>query len=392
MKGAPMSTLSRLNVPCQLVIGAGASETVGEEARRLKVKRALVLTDPGLAEAGLAETVCAYLSRAGVEAVVYGRVQPDPTDVNIEEGLNLLRGNDCDAVVGVGGGSSMDAAKAVSVMSANSGTIADYMGYHKVPNAGVPIIAIPTTAGTGSEVTKVVVIGDTKRNVKMMCLDLNFLPSVALVDYRLSMTMPRTLTANVGIDSLVHAVEAYISSKAHPTTDCLALSAISLITANIRTAWTQPNNEAAREAMMLGATQAGMAFSNSSVALVHGMSRPIGANFHLPHGLSNGVLVPAVMRYNAPACVDRFAVIAHAMGLDVAGLSDEQAAERAVDAFAQLNRDLEIPRLSECDISAESFERALPKMAADAIASGSPANNPRVPSAEEIIDLYRLAY
>lgn len=387
-----MSTLSRLNVPSQLVIGAGASETIGEEARRLKVRRALVLTDAGLAEAGLAETVCAHLSKAGTEAFVYDRVQPDPTDVNVEEGLGLLRANRCDGVVGVGGGSSMDAAKAVSVMSANSGTIADYMGYHKVPNAGVPIIAMPTTAGTGSEVTKVVVIGDTRRNVKMMCLDLHFLPSVALVDYRLSMTMPKTLTANVGIDSLVHAVEAYISRKAHLTTDCLALSAIGLIAANIRTAWAQPHDEAAREAMMLGATQAGMAFSNSSVALVHGMSRPIGANFHLPHGLSNGVLMPTVMRYNAPACVDRFAVVARAMGLEVAGLSVEQAADRALDAFDQLNKDLEIPRLSECGISAESFERALPKMAADAMSSGSPANNPRVPSAEEIIDLYRQAY
>ncbi len=387
-----MSTLSRLNVPPQLAIGAGASGIVGEEARRLKVRRALVMTDPGLAEVGMADAVCGHLSKAGVESLVYARVQPDPTDVNVEEGLELLRGHACDAVIGIGGGSSMDAAKAVSVMSANSGAIADYMGSHKVPNAGVPIIAIPTTAGTGSEVTKVVVIGDTGRNVKMMCLDLNFLPSVALVDYELSMTMPKTLTANVGIDSLVHAVEAYISRKAHPTTDCLALSAIGLITANVRTAWAQPDNAPAREAMMLGASQAGMAFSNSSVALVHGMSRPIGANFHLPHGLSNGVLAPAVMRYNAPACIDRFAVIAHAMGLEVTGLTDAQAADRAVAAFEELNRDLEIPRLSECDIARDSFERALPKMAADAIASGSPANNPRVPSAEEIVELYRQAF
>ena len=387
-----MAPLPRLNVPPQVIIGPGASELAGEEARRLKARKVLLVTEPGVAKMGIADQVLRSLSQAGVAAVTYDKVQPDPTDTNVSEGLEILRREGCTVVIGVGGGSPLDAAKAIAVMSANPGAIADYMGYHKVPNAGAPVIAIPTTAGTGSEVTKVVVIGDTKRGIKMMCLDLNFLPAVALVDYKLTMTMPKALTANVGLDSLVHGVEAYLSRKAHPLTDVLALSAIRQITANIRAAWAEPGNESARAAMMLGATMGGMAFSNSSVALVHGMSRPLGAVFHLHHGLSNAVLIPAVMSWNAPACAERFADIARAMGLEVAGLSAAEAAQRAVAALVKLNADLQVPRLRDCNISRDALEKALPKMAADALASGSPANNPRVPTAEEIVALYRQAY
>ena len=255
----------------------------------------------------------------------------------------------------------MDAAKAIAVMSGNPGAIADYMGYQKVPNSGAPIIAIPTIAGTGSEVTKVVVIGDTKRGIKMMCLDLNFLPAVALVDYKLTMSMPKALTANVGLDSLVHAVEAYISRKAHPLTDILALAAIRQITANIRAAWAEPGNESAREAMMLGATMGGMAFSNASVALVHGMSRPLGAVFHLHHGLSNAVLIPAVMSYNAPACGERFADIARAMGLDVSGMSAAEAAQRAVAALVKLNATCKCPACATATSRATPSRRRCPR-------------------------------
>ncbi len=387
-----MAALPRLNVPPQVIIGPGASDLVGEEAKRLKARKVLLVTEPGVAKMGMAEPVLRSLSKAGVAAATYDRVQPDPTDINVSEGLEMLRREGCNLVVGLGGGSPMDAAKAIAVMSANPGAIADYMGYQKVPNAGAPVIAIPTTAGTGSEVTKVVVIGDTTRGIKMMCLDLNFLPAVALVDYQLTMSMPKGLTANVGLDSLVHAVEAYISRKAHPLTDVLSLSAIQQITGHIRAAWAEPGNETAREAMMLGATMGGMAFSNSSVALVHGMSRPLGAVFHLHHGLSNAVLIPAVMSYNAPSCGERFAGIARAMGLEVAGLSAPEAAQRAVAALVKLTKDLQVPRLRDCNISREALEQALPKMAADALASGSPANNPRVPTAEEIVELYRQAY
>ena len=193
-----MAALPRLNTPPQVIIGPGASDLVGEEARRLKARRVLLVTEPGIARMGVADQVLRSLSKAGVAAATYDKVQPDPTDANVAEGLEVFRREGCSLVVGVGGGSPLDAAKAIAVMSANPGAIADYMGYHKVPNSGAPVIAIPTTAGTGSEVTKVVVIGDTKRNVKMMCLDLNFLPAAALVDYKLTMSMPKTLTANVG--------------------------------------------------------------------------------------------------------------------------------------------------------------------------------------------------
>ena len=387
-----MAALPRFNTPPQVIIGPGASDLVGEEARRLKARRVLLVTEPGIVQMGVADQVLNSLSKAGVAAATYDKVQPDPTDANVAEGLEIFRRDGCNLVVGVGGGTPIDAAKSIAVMSANPGVIADYMGYHKVPNSGAPVIAIPTTAGTGSEVTKVVVIGDTRRGIKMMCLDLHFLAAVALVDYKLTMSMPKGLTANVGLDPLVHAVEAYISRKAHPLTDVLSLSAIRQISGNIRAAWAEPGNETAREAMMLGATMGGMAFSNSSVALVHGMSRPLGALFHLHHGLSNAVLIPAVMAYNAPACGERFADIARAMGLDVAGLGAPEAAQRAVTALVKLNADLQVPRLRDCNIPRDALEKALPKMAADALASGSPANNPRVPTAEEIIELYRQAY
>ncbi|MBT6604797.1 iron-containing alcohol dehydrogenase, partial [Candidatus Bathyarchaeota archaeon] len=197
------------NIPATIIVGAGASKKVGEQARRLGVKSALLVTDSYMVSSGLAGRIADYLRRAGVYVTIYSNVQPDPTDLNVMEGLEILRENRCGMVVGLGGGSPMDCAKAISVMSANPQSINLYAGLHKVPNKGVPIITIPTTAGTGAEVTKVVVIGDTTRNVKMMILDLNLMADVALVDYELTMSCPPQLTANVGVDTLVHAVEAY---------------------------------------------------------------------------------------------------------------------------------------------------------------------------------------
>lgn len=388
----PSSTLYRINIPASLFIGAGALERVGPQAARLGLRRVLVVSDPVMVQSGRPGQVVDLLKAAGVNAIIYGGVHPDPTDQNVHDGLTMLREHQCDGIVAIGGGSSIDAGKGIAIMATNPGRLPDYMGYDKIPRAGLPLIAIPTTAGTGSEMTKVAVITDTQRDIKMMMLDPHLLPTAALVDYTLTFTMPRSLTAHVGVDTLTHAIEAYVSRKANPMTDVIALSAVALVGRHLRTAWEQPDDAPAREGMMLAATQGGMAFSNSSVCLVHGMSRPIGALFHLPHGLSNAVLLPTVTRFSLPGAPDRYADVAR--GLVVANQSDSTAdsGHKLVDALERLNADLGIPRLGGCNIPRDRFDASLEKMSVDALASGSPQNNPRVPTPEQIMALYREAY
>ncbi len=383
--------LPRINIPSTLVIAGGASRQVGAEAKRLGLRHALVVTDPYLKEIGLADQMQQDLAGEQIETSLFAGVDPDPSAANVEAGLEMLRDCGADGIVAIGGGSSIDCAKAISVMGCNDGQIADYMGYHKIPQAGLPLIAIPTTAGTGSEVTKVTVISDTKRNVKMMLLDAYLLPSVALVDFELTMTMPKPLTAAVGVDSLTHAIEAYISTKAQPFTDLAALESARLIASSIRTAYQQPDNREAREAMMRGSTLGGIAFSNASVALVHGMSRPIGAHFHVPHGLSNAMLLPTVTRFSVESATARYAHFARHVGLADAA-DDAAACRQLVEALDQLNADLEVPTPQDYGIDRTAYEKVIPEMAASALASGSPGFNPRVATEQEVASLYYQCY
>jgi alcohol dehydrogenase class IV len=255
------------------------------------------------------------------------------------------------------------------------------MGVEKIPRAGLGVIAVPTTAGTGSEVTRVMVITDSGRDVKMMFASRHCVCAAAIVDPALTLSMPRLLTAAVGVDALCHAIEAYVSKRAQPMTDLLALSAIRLIAPNLHTACEDGQDRRAREAVMLGAMQAGMAFSNSSVALVHGMARPLGACFHLTHGISIAVLLPVVTEFSLPAAPERYARIAAEMG-----------AREIVGALHKLNRDTSIPSLRALNVPAARYESLIGKMSADALASGSPANNPRSANAEEIAALFRQTY
>jgi alcohol dehydrogenase class IV len=255
------------------------------------------------------------------------------------------------------------------------------MGVEKIRRAGLPVVAVPTTAGTGSEATRVMVITDTDRDVKMMFASRHCLCAAAIVDPALTLSMPPGLTAAVGVDALTHAIEAYVSRRAQPMTDLLALSAIRLIARHLRAAYRHGDDLEARSHVMLGAMQAGMAFSNASVALVHGMARPLGACFHLTHGLSIAVLLPVVTALSLPAAPERYARIAAEMG-----------EADLVTAIRNLNRDVAIPSLRQLAPDADRFESLLEKMAADALASGSPANNPRPATAPEIIALYRRAY
>ena len=384
---------AQMNIPSTVIVGAGASNEAAAQAKRLGARRVLLVTDSYLSECGLAGEIAGQLEREGINVTTFAGVQPDPTDDNVREGLRQFRESGADVIVGLGGGSSMDAAKVIAIMANNDEPISQYAGYHHIPNPGAPLIVIPTTAGTGSEVTKVAVIGDTERNVKMMMLDVNLLPAVALVDYELTLTMPPGLTAHVGVDTLAHAVEAYVSKKANSLVDPIALSCIRLVAENLQRAVDCPEDRGAREAMMLAACQGGMAFANSSVCLVHGMSRPIGALYHAPHGLSNAVLLPAVAAFSLPGAPKRYAEIARTMGFASEQDDDPAAGAALVRGLEDLNEQLGVPRLADCaKVSLEAFDQNVEKMANDALASGSPQNNPVVPDAQQIVDLYHRAW
>jgi alcohol dehydrogenase class IV len=280
----------------------------------------------------------------------------------------------------------------MSILAGGDALMSAYKVPHQADTAKLPIIAIPTTAGTGSEATRFTVITDAARDEKMLIAGLGALPLAAIVDYELTFSVPKRTTADTGVDSLTHALEAYISRRANPFSDAQALAAMTLIGANLRRAYHEPNNAAAREAMMLGATQAGIAFTNSSVALVHGMSRPIGAHFHVPHGLSNAMLFPAITRFGLASALPRYAEAARRIGFAAAMDNDEIAANKLADGLAALNAELSVPTPRGFGIDPGAWEGKLDLMADQALASGSPANNPRVPDKAEIVALYRQVW
>jgi len=379
-------------IPPVLITGSGSSEKVGEESKKLGVKKGLIVTDEVLSKLGVLEGTKKVLSENKIQFAVYDKISTEPTVDYVKEGLKTYRENGCDFLIAIGGGSAIDTAKAIAVMVTNPGSIEDYKGLNKIPGKGVPLIAIPTTGGTGSEVTVFTIITDTKTDVKMLIGSPFIMPQVAIVDPLLTLSCPRGLTAAVGIDALTHAIEAYASVKAQPMSDIFCLSAIELISGNLRQAWANGNNVEAREKTMLGALQAGIAFSNASVALVHGMSRPIGAYFHVAHGASNAALLGVVAEFSLIGNPTRYAHIARAMGENITGLNDLEAAQLAAKAIKQLIKDIKIPSLKELGLEKEKLDQVAPRMAEDAIASGSPGNNPRQATKDEIVELNKIAY
>lgn len=374
-------------VPPTIHIGPGAAAMTGPEAVRLGCKRALLITDSFLYTSGGIRPVVESLNNAGLELGVFDQVNSEPTVEHVNDCLAKFKESCCDIIIGCGGGSPIDVAKAVSALAANPGGIELYMGYDKIPNEGPQVIAVPTTAGTGSEATMVTIITDTARDVKMLITSPWLMAKVAVVDPLLTLALPKSITAATGLDALTHAIEAYVSRKAQPLTDLLALEAIRLISANLPTAWVEPDNLKARTDTMLGALQAGMAFSNASVALVHGMSRPVGALFHVPHGVSNACLLGVVTEFSLEGNFERYADIARAMGIAQTG--DAQClARKGADKLRELIENLQIPTLTELGVTREKLDRVVEKMAEDAIASGSPGNNPRAASKEDIVRLY----
>ena len=324
----------------------------------------------------------------GISSRVFSDTVPDPTVASIETGIEFLKGGDHDCVIGFGGGSPLDSAKAIAVIGVLGGKCSDYKVPHVQDAAGLPIIAIPTTAGTGSEATRFTIITDEITDEKMLCPGVGYLPVAALVDYQLTLTKPKRLTADTAIDSLTHALEAYVSKRANGFSDQMALAAMRVIAPNLRRVYKDGSDREGREALMLGATLAGIAFSNASVALVHGMSRPIGAHFHVPHGLSNAMLLPAVTAYSAPAALRRYADSARAMGVASGDEGDQSAVARLLDELTVLNSELEVPTPKSYGIDEKKWNSLLDTMASQALASGSPGNNPRVPTSEEIVEIY----
>tara|TARA_B110000503_G_scaffold49036_1_gene79655 strand:+ start:8735 stop:9889 length:1155 start_codon:yes stop_codon:yes gene_type:complete len=379
--------VANINLPRILRVGAGASGQLAATLAELGLSRPLLVTDPYIKDCGYCAQLQVPLDAAGIAYGLFSDCVPDPTTDSVYAALAQLRKGDFDCVVALGGGSSLDTAKAVAVLAEHGGIMRDY----KVPrqvDSGLPIIAIPTTAGTGSEATRVAIITDTETHEKMLCMGLGLMPVAALVDFELTLTMPYRLTADTGIDSLCHALEAYISRKANPFTDSIALTAMRTIYQNIRTACAEPDNRQAREAMMLAATQGGIAFANASVTLIHGMSRPIGALFHVPHGLSNAMLLPKVTAWTVDHAPQRYADCARYIGIATAMDSDQVACAKLVEALHALTTDLQVPGPEAFGIERGAWFDALELMAAQALASGSPANNPRVPVARDIVQLY----
>lgn len=382
------TVVAHIALPRIMRIGGGAIQETGSVIADLGRLRALIITDPFLARSGLVEVLTESLRREGLQVAVFSETVPDPTTDSLLRGLAAVRDHQADVLIGFGGGSAMDTAKALGLLAVHCGEMRDYKAPRRNAGPALPVVAIPTTAGSGSEATQFTIITDSTSREKMLCAGPAFLPTAAIVDYELTLSMPARLTADTGVDALTHAVEAYVSKKSSPFSDTFALSAIRAIGQNLRRVYKDGGDKVAREAVMLAATQAGIAFSNSSVALVHGMSRPIGAHFHIAHGLANAMLFPAVTQFSVQAAGRRYADCARALGVASDRDEDGRAANALVAELHALNQDLHVPTPETYGVDKKTWEELTPLMAEQALASGSPANNPLVPDASEIQDIY----
>lgn len=383
--------------PPTIVLGREAVTNVGEYATLHGTKALVIATEQIFDIHG--DRIVENLDDAGIETVTYTDVRPDPTVTNVEEAHARWEAEDCDVIVTIGGGSSIDTGKAVGVLATNDGSIREFAvdeaGYEGVPNPIPPLVSVNTTAGTGSEATRSIVVTDSETSTKFLIVSEHVVPDVAIEDPELTVSLPQSHTAFTGIDALTHAIEAFVSVKAHGVSDDYARSAIRRIATWFPKAWANGENIEARTEMMIGQLQAGQAFTNSSVALVHGMARPLGAQLHIPHGLANALLLPYVMEFSAIATPEKFAEIARLFDVADDADPDRESARKASDAVFELCTDVELASYLE-DFGEvpdrEAYREVVPKMAQDAIESGSPANNPRKPTTGEIEDLYMKLY
>ena len=383
----------RVCVPRYLQIGKGSLNELPEIVKILEpIKSFLIVTDKQMVEFGYVKKLQEILSKAGLKSNVFDDTVPDPTDTVVLSGISFLEKYKNEAVIGFGGGSPIDTAKAIAAMAKNSKNIQDYKPPSTFDKKGLPIIAIPTTAGTGSEVTHHAVIVDSKNYEKISCRGEGFVPTCAIVDYDLTLSKPRRLTIDSAIDTLTHGIEAYVSKKATLFSDRMALDTIRLVTQNIYAVDKNPKDLKAREGLMLAATLGGLAFSNASICLVHGMSRPLGSNFKVPHGLSNAMLLPTITEFSIDHAKSRYAECSRAGNFALTNDNDDIACEKLIKGLYKINSDFDVPSMKTFGINEKNFEEKLENMATDAEISGAPNLNPRVPSVKEMIDLYGQAW
>lgn len=376
-------------IPTVTLMGIGAHKEIGNQIKTLGGKKPFICTDKGIVDSGILNQVVEVIRRdVEIEPVVFDKTHPNPTDNNVHEGLEVFREKGCDLIISLGGGSSHDCGKGIGIVATNGGSIRDYEGVDQSRKAMPPFIAVNTTAGTASEMTRFCIITDTSRKVKMAIVDWRVTPNVAIDDPLLMAGMPPALTAATGMDALTHAVEAYVSTIATPVTDACALKAIKIIAGSLRAAVANGQDMEARNNMSYAQYLAGMAFNNASLGHVHAMAHQLGGYYDLPHGVCNAILLPHVQRFNMIAKLDRFVDIAVAMGEKVADLSVRAAADKALEAIQTLSADVGIPSgLDELGVKEEDLKI----MAENAQKDACGLTNPRCPKLEDVIQIYKNA-
>ncbi|MDQ0175250.1 alcohol dehydrogenase [Bacillus chungangensis] len=381
-------TQNQFSMPSINLFGQGTIQETGSRLKDVGAKKTLLVTDEGLFKLGIADQIVEIIKASGIEVEVYPKAEPNPTDKNVADGVKAFKSAGCDSLVSLGGGSAHDAAKGIGLVASNGGTIHDYEGVDKSKNPLVPLIAINTTAGTASEMTKFTIITDVERHVKMAIIDKHVTPLVSINDPALMVGLPPALTAATGLDALTHAVEAYVSTAATPMTDACAEKVFELIPEYLPRAFANGQDIEAREKMVYAQFLAGMAFNNASLGYVHAISHQMGGFYNLPHGVCNALLLPHVCRYNLVGSEDRFATIAKYLGESVEGLSKREAAEKAIAAIERLSKDLNIPSGFK-ELGAK--EEDIPTLAENAMKDATAATNPRKPKLEEVMEIIRGA-
>ena len=377
-------------VPGQIITGTGALAMAESTLARFG-RKAMIVTDKVMVELGNCAKVETALKNQGIDYSVYSEIAGEPTDIMIENGLKQYREEGCDFLIALGGGSPIDSMKAIGSLVKNGGNISDYMG--KIIDVEMPpMAAIPTTAGTGSEATQFTIITDTKKDIKMLLKGKVLMPALAVSDPQFTMTAPPRITAATGLDALCHAVEAYTSNKSQTLSDTFALSAVKRIFRYLPRAFRDGKDEEARTEMAVAALEAGIAFNNASVTLIHGMSRPIGAMFHVAHGLSNAMLMKECLGFALNGAYDRFGELGRSIGAASAKDTDKDASEKFLAAVAELTEELETPTLEQYGIEKDAFFQVIGKMAHDAMESGSPQNTRRTVTQADVEQMYRNLY
>lgn len=382
--------MSHFVIPNHTVVG---TNVLGEATPLLKKmgNKAFIVTGKHVAVSDMMKQLTALLDENGIDCVIFDGITGEPTDTMIENGVEMLKSSGCDFIIGIGGGSPLDSAKAIAAMAVNEGSIADYNG-KEITGEILPLAAIPTTAGTGSEATKFTVITDSEKGIKMLLKGDVLVPKLAIVDSSFTVGAPKSVTSATGLDALTHAVEAYTSRKAFSMTDTLAVSAVKRIMKYLPIAYREPDNSLAREQMSIAALEAGICINNSSVTIVHGMSRPIGALFHVPHGMSNAMLLKECLSFAVSGAYEKFANLGRETGVASDSDSDETAAEKFIDSLQNICDVCEIPTLEQYGIDRDEYYSKISKMATDAVASGSPANTVKEVTIDDCIEIYKKLY